>query len=89
MTRRLLVSAALFLTTATFATVGSAAPANSVARTDTPECDNGGPGQSACELGFLGFHCSVTCAEGFYACCRTPFLIPECVCVGNVMGGGD
>ena len=57
-----------------------------LAESEGSDCYSGGPGSSNCtiEAGvkFLGIEikvgCSVTCGEGYYACCGL-----RCVCVEN------
>lgn len=48
------------------------------------DCDSGGPGARSCSCAPEGGTdgCSVTCQDGFYACCNCPFFFrPECKCV--------
>lgn len=35
-----------------------------------PTCVSGGVGSTGCSLEAAGISCSVTCAEGYYACCN-------------------
>jgi hypothetical protein len=40
----------------------------------TPECQEGGVGESSCALS----HCSISCSSAYYACCN---LDTGCKCV--------
>jgi hypothetical protein len=40
-------------------------------------CDSGGEGATACSIS----GCSVSCASGYYACCKIGILSNECKCV--------
>ena len=50
------------------------------------ECTSGGPGASTCSITeVFGIKCSVTCRDGYYACCKSSTT--TCVCVKE--GGGS
>lgn len=55
--------------------IGSAAvPAQAGVQLDGGTCGAGGPGSTGCSIEALGFSCSVTCAEGYHACCNATGL---------------
>jgi hypothetical protein len=50
----------------------------------TTTCTSGGTGSVACSITTNQGACSVTCASGYYACCKDRFLqLPHCSCVHN------
>jgi hypothetical protein len=48
-----------------------------------PKCDNGGYGATSCSAtGFEGRSCSVSCKDGYFACCNNAAMdYPVCQCV--------
>jgi len=46
-------------------------------------CTSGGPGATSCSIGDtigpIGTSCSVTCSDGYYACCKTSNTTCKCV----------
>lgn len=48
------------------------------------ECTSGGPGATDCSIDEPFGGCSVSCAEGYYACCKSSTT--QCICVPN---GGE
>lgn len=59
---------------------GTAATRDSYTAMSDDECASGGAGATSCSLSVGGFECSVSCGEGFYACCN---LMGGCKCVGK------
>lgn len=46
-------------------------------------CTSGGPGATSCSIGDtigpIGTSCSVTCSDGYYACCKTSNTTCKCI----------
>ncbi len=50
--------------------VASLLPVKASGQSHGPGCDSGGWGSPSCSIGDGA--CSVTCSEGFFACCYAP-----------------
>ncbi len=44
------------------------------------QCISGGPGATSCSIKTWKFECSVTCGDGYYACCGE-FSTNPCRCI--------
>jgi len=59
-------------------------PGRLIAQEEFPGCQIGGPGSDACSIGYgapgAANSCSVTCMEGYYACCNLSY-VAFCKCV--------
>lgn len=44
-----------------------------------PDCTSGGEGATACSVGDIYSKCSVSCGEGYYACCKSANNTCECI----------
>lgn len=63
---------------------GNTSPAaKTAAAADAPfTCTSGGPNSTSCSITeVLGISCSVTCSDGYYACCNSSST--RCICVRN------
>jgi hypothetical protein len=47
---------------------------------DCEPCSAGGIGSTQCSIGCFAGECSVTCVEGYYACCKCSDILPRCRC---------
>lgn len=70
------------LSLAVIAIAALATPGKAAVLVDEGSCNSGGPGSSSCSIGMAGFSCSVTCQEGYYACCNYVGSNSGCHCVG-------